>query len=117
MYRKKNREELKNNIFIKLLTELSKIENRVDHLVRQRISSRSSFYFEKFEIRNDGSNWLTLNCVYAEKGWDMDNQVVLENEVEYTKFDIDYDPEFEDFEDLVPKLMMALEYELYRIEK
>ena len=113
MYRKKNREELKNNIFIKLITELSKIENRIDNLVRQRISKRSSFYFEKFEFSN-GIDWLTLKCVYVEKGWDIETQTILEDDVEYTKFEVNYEPEYEDFEDLVLKIITVLDYEIWK---
>lgn len=106
MFKKKNKNELKNNPFVLIDEQIQEIDGKVDFMVKELISNRSSFYVEEVKIQfNDDLPWVDLKCIYMEQGWDVDNQKLTD---EYSKkeFDFSFSFEYFDWED-VPNLIYS----------
>lgn len=106
LFKKKNKNELKNNPFVLIDEQIQEIDGKVDFMVKELISNRSSFYVEEVKIQfNDDLPWVDLKCIYMEQGWDVDNQKLTD---EYSKkeFDFSFSFEYFDWED-VPNLIYS----------
>ena len=100
MYKKKSQLQLQTHPFMIINEEISAISDAVDAMVKELISSRSSFYIESTKIDFfDEEPYVTINCNYRERNWDSANQCLLDD---YTECDVkvQFDYTYFDFEDL-----------------
>ena len=109
MFKKKTKNELKNNVFVLIDEHIQEIDEKVDAMVKELISSRSSFYIESVKLEfNDDLPWILLNCVYLEQGWDIENQK-LTDDYSRKEFEFDFSFEYFDWEDL-PNMIYSKMY-------
>ena len=93
-------------MFMIMDSKIQDIDETVDSMVKALISNRSSFYVESVKVTfSDGEPFVELECLYTERGWDIDNQKMTD-EYSTHKFEITFSFEYFDWEDL-PNLIYS----------
>lgn len=108
LFKKKNKEELKKTPFVIISKEIEKVSEQVDKIVKNIISSRSSFYIEEVNIQFCKDPFVTLKCVYLEKNWSIEELKELDT-YSTEKFDFDFYFDFFDFDDLPNMIFTKIE--------